>query len=39
MYARTAIYSVVVMGDLRQSRPLTARWGAEWWRRHDRWCV
>jgi len=27
MYARAAVYSVVVIGDRRQGRPLTARWG------------
>jgi len=28
MYARAAIYSVVVMGDRRQGRSLAARWGS-----------
>jgi len=26
-YTRAAVYSVVVVGDRRQGRPLAARWG------------
>jgi len=38
MYAWTAIYSVVAMGDRRQCRSLE-RWEGGRCCRHDHWCV